>query len=192
MTDTNNPNAGELPPPRRSFRNSRGVAAGAFVAVLALGAVAGATGAKMKSRWEPQSVMLLEPAPIAKLQDARDVAVAVKGNVAEIFGNKFVLQDSSGRALVDTGPRGQGGNAVTKDEAVTVQGRFDRGLIRAQVIVHADGRNEAFGPPHPHGGPHERHAERGDGPDRGPPPPRADRGPPPQTDCSRYCRHRSE
>jgi hypothetical protein len=29
--------------------------------------------------------------------------IEIKGQVAEIFGNKFVLQDASGRALVETG-----------------------------------------------------------------------------------------
>ena len=31
------------------------------------------------------------------------------GQVAEVFGNKFIIQDDSGRTLVDTGPRGEGG-----------------------------------------------------------------------------------
>jgi hypothetical protein len=57
-----------------------------------------------------------------------------------------------------------------------VQGRFDRGIVRAEVLAHADGRNEAFGPPD--------HGPRGpDGP-KGPKggPARADRGPPPPAD----------
>jgi hypothetical protein len=118
--------------------------------------------------------MLLTPVAIGKLQ-ASDV-VAVKGSVAEIFGNKFILQDDSGRMLVDLGPRGEargedGGAVVTKGEQVAVQGRFDRGFIAAQVLSHADGRNQAFGPPAP---PHprpDREADRGPG-RRPPPPPR--------------------
>ncbi|MCX7363929.1 MAG: hypothetical protein NTV97_19080 [Alphaproteobacteria bacterium] len=106
----------------------------------------------------PQAVMLLTPVSIGKLQ-ASDV-VAVKGNVVEIYGNKFILQDDSGRMLVDLGPRGDDANAVTKGEQVSVQGRFDRGFIAAQVVSHADGRNQAFGPPAP-----------------APPRPAADRGP---------------
>ena len=50
---------------------------------------------------QPQAVMLLTPAPIGKLQP--DSPVAVKGTVAEIFGNKFILQDDSGRALSISG-----------------------------------------------------------------------------------------
>ena len=118
-----------------------------------------------------QAVMLLTPVAIGKLQ-ASDV-VAVKGSVAEIYGNKFILQDDSGRMLVDLGPRGNDANAVTKGEQVSVQGRFDRGFIAAQVVSHADGRNQAFGPPAPP--PPPPGAGPGPGADRGPghrPPPR--------------------
>ena len=176
MTDTNNtsePRA--LPPPRPRLHVSRSaMGAGALIAVLVAGAALGAGGTRMAQNWQPQSVMLLQPAPIDKMTDASPVAV--RGEVAEIFGNKFVMQDPSGRTLVDTGPRGEDRAVVTKGETITVQGRFDRGIIRAEIVAHADGRNEAFGPPHgpkgpkgPKGGPKE------DGPgaraDRGPPPP---------------------
>jgi uncharacterized protein YdeI (BOF family) len=117
---------------------------------------------------QPQAVMLLTPVAIGKLQ-AADV-VAVKGSVAEIYGNKFILQDDSGRMLVDLGPRGDDASAVTKGEQVSVQGRFDRGFIAAQVVSHADGRNQAFGPPARPPRP-DRDADRGPG-RRPPPPPR--------------------
>ena len=116
---------------------------------------------------QPQSVMLLTPVAIGNLQ-ATDV-VAVKGSVAEIYGNKFILQDESGRMLVELGPQGEDTNVVTKGEQVSVQGRFDRGFIAAQVVSHADGRNQAFGPPAPPPRP-GREADRGPG--RRPPPPR--------------------
>lgn len=115
---------------------------------------------------QPQAVMLLTPVAIGRLQTA-DV-VAVKGNVAEIYGNKFILQDDTGRMLVELGPQGEDGNVVTKGEQVSVQGRFDRGFIAAQVVSHADGRNQAFGPPRPPRP--DREADRGPG--RRPPPPR--------------------
>jgi uncharacterized protein YdeI (BOF family) len=116
---------------------------------------------------QPQSVMLLTPVAIARLQ-ASDV-VAVKGSVAEVYGNKFILQDDTGRMLVELGPQGEDGNVVTKGEQVSVQGRFDRGFIAAQVLSHAEGRNQAFGPPAPPPRP-DRDADRGPG--RRPPPPR--------------------
>jgi len=75
--------------------------------------------------------------------------VAVRGDVAEVFGNKFIVADDSGRALVDTGRAGEGGTLVARSEAVTVQGRFEHGFIHATVITHADGRSDVVAPPAP-------------------------------------------
>lgn len=112
----------------------------------------------------PVVAMLITPTPIARLQPS-DI-VAVKGTIAEIYGNKFLLEDDSGRMLVDLGPGGDDRTVVTKGEQVSVQGRFDRGFVAAQILSHADGRSEAFGPPVPP----PREADRGPG--RRPPPPR--------------------
>jgi hypothetical protein len=189
-TDNNHPNA--LPPPeRRRHLSARAVGIGGAIAVLIAGAALGAGGTRLAQNWEPQRVMLLQPAAIGDMRE--DSPVAIQGEVIDIFGNKFVVQDGSGRALVDTGPRGEDRKIVAKGEAVTVQGRFDRGIIRAQLIAHADGRNEAFGPPGPKGGPKDGPKGPKDGPraDRdGPPPPppprdRADRGPPPPPPADR-------
>lgn len=119
---------------------------------------------------QPHLVMLITPMPIARLQPA-DV-VAVKGSVAEIYGNKFILEDDSGRMLVDLGPRPDDRAVVTKGEQVSVQGRFDRGFVAAQVLSRADGRNEAFAPPPPPP-PAPGLADAGSG--RRPPPPPAPR-----------------
>src|ERR1700748_3118037 len=131
MIDTeinSEPNA--LPPPRRRLRFSRGTgAAGAVAVVLIAGAALGAGGTRLAQNWQPRSVMLLQPGPIDKI--AERSPVAIKGDVAEVFGNKFVVQDGSGRALVDTGPCGEDRAIVAKGETVTVQGRFDSGMVRA-------------------------------------------------------------
>lgn len=170
-----------LPPPRRRLHVSRGgLVTGTLAVVLIAGAALGAGGTRLAQNWQPRSVMLLQPAPIDKM--AERSPVAIKGDVAEIFGNKFIVQDGSGRALVDTGPRGEDRLAVARGETVTVQGRLDRGVVHADVLAHADGRNEAFGPPdHGPRGPKEgpgARADRGppepadrDGPDRNAPPP---------------------
>lgn len=118
---------------------------------------------------QSQPVMLLTPVAIDKMQ--ADYVVAVKGSVAEIFGNKFILQDDTGRALVELGPQGEDGAAVVKGEQVLVQGRFERGFIVAQLVSHADGRNQAFGPPPPPRPPRDATAARGPGGRRPPPPP---------------------
>ncbi|HZL29971.1 MAG TPA: hypothetical protein VFC54_02780 [Pseudolabrys sp.] len=154
-------------PPRRP-RSRYAIGTGVLVAVLGLGAFGGIAGARLMHRWEPHPVMLLQPSAIGQLKP--DTTAAVKGSVAEVFGSKFIVQDDSGRALVDTGPQGDRGHVVDMGEAVTVQGRFDRGVMHAQLVVHADGKAQGFGPPNP---PHPRHGPPPhDGPaDRGLPPP---------------------
>jgi uncharacterized protein YdeI (BOF family) len=113
------------------------------VVALALGA--GVTAAAMLQR---QTIFVAPaPAPISAMRDGSPAAV--KGQVAAIFGNKFVVQDGSGRALVETGPEGEGGALVAPSETVTVQGRFERGFIHAAAISHADGHNDVLGPPGP-------------------------------------------
>src|SRR5664280_2236443 len=104
-----------LPPPRRG--RPRGLmTAGIIVAVLAVGAVGGAGANRYIQAHRPHAVLLLQPAPIAELKDR--TPVAVKGQVAEVFGNKFIVQDDSGRTLVDTGPSGESAKPVTKGEAI--------------------------------------------------------------------------
>ena len=133
-------------PPRSLGFHHRGLLIGAALAMLAAGA-AGAGGMKLAQNWQPRSVLLLQPTAIGSLQPGNPSAV--RGNVSDIFDNKFIVEDGSGRALVDLGPRGEDIDAVTKGETVTVQGVFDRGVVRAQIVSHADGRTEAFGPPGP-------------------------------------------
>jgi uncharacterized protein YdeI (BOF family) len=111
--------------------------AGAIIAVLAVGAAGGVGANRYIQKSRPHSVLLLQRAPISQMTDARPVAV--KGQVAEVFGNKFIIQDDSGRTLVDTGPHGEGGKPVAKGETITVQGHFDKGFIHANVMTRADG-----------------------------------------------------
>jgi hypothetical protein len=114
-----------------------------FVAAMLLGAgLTAFAGLRRQVAFVP-----LTPAPITAMHDWS--AVAVKGQVAEVFGNKFILQDDSGRALVETGPEGEGAKLVAPSETITVQGRFERGFIHAVAISHADGRNDIVGPPGP-------------------------------------------
>lgn len=133
--------------PVRSFR--RGVvAAAAMVGAFA----AGGAVAAVALHGRPPTLVMLTPAPITAMHDWS--GVAVKGQVDEVFGNKFIIQDDSGRALVETGRAGERATLVAKSETVTVQGRFDHGFIQAQAISHSDGRNDLLGPGGPpRGGP---------------------------------------
>jgi uncharacterized protein YdeI (BOF family) len=172
MTEQSAPSPTTAPRPSLLSRY-KAMLAGTVLAVLAIGVAAGAGGTRLAQRWQPRSAMLLQPAPISTMQEGS--SVAVRGSVAETFGHFFILQDSSGRALVDLGPRGDDVDAATKGENVTVQGLFDRGLIHAQVLAFADGRTEEFGPPPPDRRPPP---PPGYEPDRGPPPPPGYRLPP--------------
>jgi uncharacterized protein YdeI (BOF family) len=119
----------------------------ALAAVLIAGAAAGAGAMRFVDRHQSQAVMVLQPSAINTLRD--NTIAAIKGKVANTFGNAFIVDDGTGRTLVDTGPRGEGRIIVTPDETVTVQGRFDGGRLHAQVLMHADGRTEGFGPDKP-------------------------------------------
>jgi uncharacterized protein YdeI (BOF family) len=125
----------------------------AALGILAVG-LAGGAGAMRLVR---QNVEMAPMTPVAISTMPQDSLVTVKGKVAEIFGNKLVIQDDSGRALVETGPEGEGGKLVALNETVTVHGRFDEGFLRGSYIVHEDGRTEALGPAGkpPHRGPLE-------------------------------------
>jgi hypothetical protein len=157
-TDETRPQQGPVPArtPSRKVRRRTAVAA-ALLGAFAVGA--GATALAQRGR--AVTFVALAPAPITAMKDWSPVAV--KGQVTEIFGNKFLIQDDGGRALVETGRQGEGGGLVAKSETVTVQGRFEHGFIHAIAIQHADGRNDVVAPPGP-----PPHRPRPVGPDAGP------------------------
>ena len=140
-----------MPPGYRRRRLAIPVIAAAVA--LVIGAAGGASAVKMM-RPTPEMAPLT---PVAISAMPASSLITIKGKVAEIYGNKFVLQDESGKALVETGRAGEGGALVTRDEAVTVQGRFDDGFVHASYLVRQDGRTEALRPPK--GPPHRRFAD---------------------------------
>jgi uncharacterized protein YdeI (BOF family) len=141
---TNNSTPEARPEPSSSAKPKRSnysIAGLAVLGTLILGVGAGAAAMKFMNQNEAQ--VLLEPVAVSAMTDGS--TVAVKGTVAEIYGNSFIIQDASGRTLVEAGhKRGwsftTAAPLVAKDEAVTVQGRFDNGSIHASMLVHADGK----------------------------------------------------
>lgn len=113
------------------------------IGALALPLAFGAVGLSLA---ETNALTLTPVAPVAIQALAPSGATAIKGEVAEVFGNKFVVQDPTGRALVETGPAGEGGKLVARGEGVTVQGRFADGFLHARLLTHGDGRQEVLGP----------------------------------------------
>ncbi|TCA28106.1 hypothetical protein E0H70_22210 [Rhizobium leguminosarum bv. viciae] len=151
--DNGHPEGAATPVPPGQRRRRLAIPAIAAAVALVVGAAGGASAVKMM-RPTPEMAPLT---PVAISAMPTSSLVTIKGKVAEIYGNKFVLQDESGKALVETGRAGEDGVLVTQDEAVTVQGRFDDGFVHASYLVRQDGRTEALRPPK--GPPHRRFAD---------------------------------
>ncbi|WP_294305839.1 hypothetical protein [uncultured Sphingomonas sp.] len=139
--------------------------AAAAAVLIALGAGGGAAAVSMT---RPSVTMApTVQTPIAKLSSTTGIVTA-KGRVAEVFGDRFVVQDGTGRAMVASNRDAM--PAVGSN--VMVQGRYDDGIMHAQYLVNPQGTVTPVGPPPPPpGGPR--------GPDGGPGGPRGDGPPPP-------------
>ena len=147
MTDPDTTTQPKRPPPKR-YTPRRAALGAALLAACAVGA--GATA--IAQRAQQPILLALAPVPITAMQDGSQVAL--KGQVAEIFGNKFILSDDSGRALIETGPKGDRAHLVNASETVTVQGRFEHGFVHALAIQYGDGHTTVLGPPGPPRPPH--------------------------------------
>ena len=152
------------------------------LAAAGLLVVGGAAGAVTVAATRPSVTMApATPTAIRSLQS--DGIVTIRGTVAETYGNKFVMADRTGRALVDLGRGGEGSNLVATGQPVTIQGRFEDGFVHASFLVAPGGKVTALGPvggpprgPHGPGGPEGPGAPGGPG---APPPPPAGMAPPP-------------
>ena len=143
----------------------------ALLAGIALLAVGGGAGALAMQATRP-SVTMAPAAPSAIRSLSSGSIVTIRGQVTEVYGNKFVLTDASGRALVDTGRDGEDRALVTTGAPVTVQGRFEHGFVHAAFLVGADRKVVALGPlMGPRGGPDHRGPRHGPGEELASPPP---------------------
>ncbi|MBB3937468.1 hypothetical protein [Aureimonas phyllosphaerae] len=153
------------------------------LAALAVPLLAGSTLAFAQGAPTTGATPPAPPAPrtatVNELRDMNDLRL--DGRVAEVFGNRFVLEDATGRTLVELGPRGERGDLVKVGDAVSVDGRFARGQIDARSISVGGAERIALERPRP-----ERDGPRGPGgPGRGPDRdgprhgPRGEDGPPP-------------
>ncbi len=151
--------------PQVSRRGKLGFGA---AALLALGAAGGA-GAVSLTRPAVEMAPTVTTA-IAKLPAGSGI-VTVRGRVAEVYGDRFVLQDQTGRTMIDAGGGADASPGV--GQTIAVQGRFENGQLHASYLIGQDGKVSAMGPaggpPHGRGTPERPHH---DGP---PPPPAGDR-----------------
>ncbi|MDR6786717.1 hypothetical protein J2Y58_000055 [Sphingomonas sp. BE138] len=136
----------------------------AGAALLAVGAAGGA-GAVQLTRPSVEMAPTV-PTAIAKLP-ASDGIVTVRGRVAAVYGQRFLVEDATGRTLVDAG---RGAGTLTRGAPVLVQGRFDDGQLRARFLADQAGVREVGAPPPPPPPP---------GAGAPPPPPGAGAPPPP-------------
>lgn len=112
-------------------------------ALLAMGAAGGA-GAVQLTRPSVEMAPTV-PTAIAKLPATSGI-VTVRGRVAGVYGTRFLVEDASGRTLVDAG---RGAGTLTKGAPVLVQGRFDDGQLRARFLADQGGVREVGAPPPP-------------------------------------------
>lgn len=139
------PHKDKKPGPKKERHRRRWMVLPAIAIALTVGAVGGAGAMKLMRpipEMPPMSPVAIATMPASSL-------VTIKGKVGEIYGNKFILQDESGKTLVETGRAGEAGGLVSKDEVVTIQGRYDDGFVRASYLIDQTGKTEVLGPPGP-------------------------------------------
>lgn len=149
--------------------------ASGMAVLFALGGAAGA-GAVSLTRPTVEMAPTL-PTAIAKVPQ-RSGITTVKGRVAEVYGDRFILQDNTGRLLVDAGHGGS--SQMRSGNAVMVQGRYENGQMHASYLVDPQGSvTQVGGPPPPPPPPPPAHGPGHDAPPPPPPPPPPGAGPNP-------------
>ena len=137
-------------------------------ALLAIGAAGGASAVALTRHSVEMAPTV--PTAVSKLSSSSGI-VTVRGRVAAVYGNRFLVEDGTGRMLVDTGRHGA---TMTAGAPVLVQGRFDDGQLKARFLVDQAGEIREVGapppPPHGHGAPPPPPSG---GPGTPPPPPQA-------------------
>ena len=141
----------------------------AAIGLLAIGGIAG--GAVSHEFRPPIEMAPTHIVAIRNLATAQGI-ITIRGRIAESFGNRWVIDDGTGRTLVDGGPHGDGDTLAPLGATVSVQGRFDRDAFRPSFLVDASGTVTPLGPPpgpHGHRGPLGPDGDGMPGSDQGPP-----------------------
>jgi hypothetical protein len=144
--------------------NLLAVRAGRSAAAAALFLVGGGLGAAITHATQPVAAMA--PVSISRVTTLDSTAspwfgpsiVSVRGKIAEAFGGKLVLDDGSGRVLVDLGPRA--GSGLSAGQTITVQGDYRDQVLHAAFLVAPDGTVTALDPHPGHGHGHRREGPR--------------------------------
>lgn len=86
-----------------------------------------------------------------QIGDLSPEGTRITGTVTDVFGNKFVLEDETGRVLVEAGPWFHHRLDIAQGEQLAVLGEMKQGGFDAFSIVRADGQvveiQAPLGPP---------------------------------------------
>jgi uncharacterized protein YdeI (BOF family) len=81
----------------------------------------------------------------------KNQGISISGEIRNVVGNEFILDDGSGQIIVDAGPRWYHKLNFTSGERVTVMGEYDDEDFDAYMITRDDGEviqlRQAGGPP---------------------------------------------
>lgn len=87
------------------------------------------------------AVVMAAPAPLSSAagDGAGEGSVTVRGEIADVFGGRFIVKDGSGRVLVDAGSSEAATGMVAIAQTVTVQGRLEDELLQGLFLIDAEG-----------------------------------------------------
>lgn len=151
------------------FAGSRGALYAAVVGLAAGGAIGAGVAREVAPRAAMGPVSITRIGALGTLAPSLfgEAVVSVRGRVVELFGDRAVVDDGSGRVLIDLGHVSSGLLAV--GQTVTVQGHAAAGGLHAQFVVTPDGRVTALhGPGRRHDGDRRHGPRHGPGLDAGP------------------------
>jgi uncharacterized protein YdeI (BOF family) len=81
----------------------------------------------------------------------KDPGISISGEIRNVVGNEFILDDGTGQVVVDAGPRWYQQLNFASGERVTVVGEYDDEDFDAYTITRDDGEviqiRQADGPP---------------------------------------------
>jgi hypothetical protein len=140
------------------------------LAAIGLLAIGGVAGGAIAHEFRPPIEMA--PTHLVAIRNLAASAgiVTIKGRVAESFGSRMVIDDGTGRALIEGGPRGEGNGLAPIGATVSVQGRFDRDSFHPSFLTDPSGTVTPIGPPFGRHGAPGFDGPEPDGPGRAPPP----------------------
>ena len=134
--DNNQPNA--LPPPERRRRvSARRLGIGGAIAVLIAGAALGAGGTRLAQNWEPQRVMLLQPAAISDMREDTSSPSRARSPTSSATSSSSRTAPAARWSIPARAAKTA--SVVTKGEASPSRAASIAASSARKLIAHADG-----------------------------------------------------